>query len=56
MKKDGNCLFRSVADQLLNNQEEHGKYRKFAVDFISDHIIRYQNFMTFDPVRTSKTI
>jgi len=54
MKKDGNCLFRSVADQLLNNQEEHGKYRKFAVDFISDHIIRYQNFMTFDPGKNFK--
>jgi len=48
MEKDGNCLFRSVADQLCSNQNEHGKFRKIAVDFISDHIIRYSNFMTLD--------
>ena len=34
MGADGNCLFRSIADQLEGNEKLHRKYRQEAVDFI----------------------
>ena len=31
MGGDGNCLFRSVADQIEGNENNHAFYRKSAV-------------------------
>ena len=46
MQKDGNCLFRAVADQLENNEDLHQKYRNIAVDFMSEHEDRFSDFIT----------
>ena len=43
---DGNCFFRSVADQMENNQCNHFKYRKLAVEFLRDNQSHFQNFLT----------
>ncbi|XP_027193013.1 OVARIAN TUMOR DOMAIN-containing deubiquitinating enzyme 7 isoform X2 [Cicer arietinum] len=40
---DGNCFFRSLADQLEGNEEEHRKYRSMVVKHILD------NQETFEP-------
>ena len=34
---DGNCLFRSVADQLEGNDSKHDKYRMAAITYIQEH-------------------
>ncbi|XP_018457745.1 OVARIAN TUMOR DOMAIN-containing deubiquitinating enzyme 7 isoform X3 [Raphanus sativus] len=31
---DGNCFFRSLADQLEGNEDEHSKYRSMVVQYI----------------------
>ena len=35
--KDGNCLFRALSHQLLNDQDHHQKLRNIAVDFIQQN-------------------
>ena len=40
---DGNCLFRSIADALDNDQEKHFRYRRLAVQ----HIRAQVSFKTF---------
>jgi hypothetical protein len=40
IKGDGSCMFRSIAEQLDNNQEEYQKYRDSAVGYIRDNILR----------------
>lgn len=32
VKKDGNCLFRSISYQLEGNEDYHHKYRKLAAE------------------------
>lgn len=49
MMKDGNCLFRSFADQLVDNPEEHLNLRTTAANFLSDHIVRFSDFMALEP-------
>jgi OTU domain-containing protein 3 len=34
MGGDGNCLFRTIADQLEGNEKVHSKYRQEAVTYI----------------------
>jgi OTU-like cysteine protease len=34
IKPDGNCLFRSLADQMEGNQEHHMQYRQMICDFM----------------------
>ena len=36
IKPDGNCLFRSVADQLEGKQERHAEYREEIVNFMRE--------------------
>lgn len=52
IKGDGNCLFRSIADQLDGNEGEYSKYRKMAVEELIENREFFQNFipdtMTFD--------
>lgn len=45
MKKDGNCLFRSLADQLDNNEELHERYRKISVKFLRENEDYIKNFV-----------
>ena len=45
MGGDGNCLFRSVADQLEGDQSLHKKYRKAAVDYILQNKDYFSGFM-----------
>jgi len=35
MGADGNCLFRSIADQLEGHEKLHRKYRQEAIDHIN---------------------
>lgn len=32
---DGNCLFRSVSDQLYGDEKYHGEIRKLCMDYIT---------------------
>lgn len=32
---DGNCLFRSISDQLYGNQEHFSEIRKVCMDYIT---------------------
>lgn len=34
VKGDGNCLFRSIADQIDGDEDMHGIYRNIAVEYI----------------------
>ena len=42
---DGNCLFRSIADVLDNDQEKHLRYRRLAVQHIRLHPNEFQDFL-----------
>ena len=35
MGDDGNCLFRAIADQHINDQEFHVEYRNLALEYIN---------------------
>ena len=37
VRGDGNCLFRSVAEQLEGNEDNYQKYRKICVDYMIDN-------------------
>lgn len=45
---DGNCLFRSIADQLLGNPEQHGTIREKIVTYISDNKDHFSLFIEDD--------
>ncbi|CAL5197722.1 unnamed protein product [Lathyrus oleraceus] len=42
---DGNCFFRSLADQLEGNEEEHRKYRSMVVKHILDNREMFEPFI-----------
>ncbi|XP_052724780.1 OVARIAN TUMOR DOMAIN-containing deubiquitinating enzyme 7 isoform X7 [Vigna angularis] len=42
---DGNCFFRSLADQLEGNEEEHKKYRSTVVKHILDNREMFEPFI-----------
>lgn len=48
MGADGNCLFRSIADQLDGNEKLHMKYRQEAVKFIESHKEDFAPFIEDD--------
>lgn len=48
MGGDGNCLFRSVADQLEGNEKLHRKYRQDAIDHITAHQDDFSPFIEDD--------
>lgn len=52
IKGDGNCLFRSIADQLEGNEGNYRNYRELAVDKLKEDKEFFQHFipdtMTFD--------
>ncbi|EGR34728.1 OTU-like cysteine protease family protein, putative [Ichthyophthirius multifiliis] len=42
---DGNCLFRSISDQLDGNEEYHAYYRKIVVEQIKSNQDFFKNFI-----------
>ncbi|KAL6572978.1 hypothetical protein OROHE_002454 [Orobanche hederae] len=42
---DGNCFFRALADQLEGDEDEHGKYRSLAVQFIKNNREMFEPFV-----------
>ncbi|XP_059091845.1 OTU domain-containing protein 5-like [Tigriopus californicus] len=48
MVEDGNCLFRSVADQVYGDQEMHACVRDHCMDYISQNADYYSQYMTED--------
>ncbi|CAN1192001.1 OVARIAN TUMOR DOMAIN-containing deubiquitinating enzyme 7 [Linum perenne] len=45
---DGNCFFRSLADQLAGNEEEHEKYRSMVVQYIRKNREIFEPFLEDD--------
>ena len=48
MGADGNCLFRSVADQVFGDQEMHDQVRERVMDYISAERDHFSQFITED--------
>jgi len=48
MDADGNCLFRSVADQLCGDAEEHQSYRERCCEHMLDHAEEFSLFCVAD--------
>jgi hypothetical protein len=42
---DGNCLFRSIADNLTGAEERHHEFRKCVVEYIEQHKDHFALFM-----------
>lgn len=42
---DGNCLFRAIADQLLNDQRKHSQYREACVRFMQQNADYFSPFV-----------
>lgn len=47
VERDGNCFFRSLADQLENQQHAHDKYRQHVVAYMEAHEDDFAPFLTF---------
>jgi hypothetical protein len=45
---DGNCMFRSLADQLEGRQERHQYYRQVIVEYMSENPEDFQPFVDGD--------
>ncbi|XP_010444683.1 PREDICTED: OTU domain-containing protein 3-like isoform X2 [Camelina sativa] len=45
---DGNCFFRSLADQLEGNEDEHNKYRNMVVQYIVKNREMFEPFIEDD--------
>jgi NACalpha-BTF3-like transcription factor len=45
---DGNCLFRSIADQITGDQELHMAFRTRIMKYIKDHADHFRLFMEDD--------
>eukprot|EP00095_Tigriopus_kingsejongensis_P000006 maker-scaffold342_size201858-snap-gene-0.20 protein:Tk00006 transcript:maker-scaffold342_size201858-snap-gene-0.20-mRNA-1 annotation:"hypothetical protein DAPPUDRAFT_302835" len=48
MVEDGNCLFRSVADQVYGDQEMHACIRAHCMDYISQNADYFSQYITED--------
>jgi len=48
MNADGNCLFRSVADQIYGDPEKHELVRSLCMDFMEKERDHYSQFVTED--------
>jgi len=42
---DGNCLFRSIADQLDGNESKHLKHRRRIIKFMEEHSSDFEPFI-----------
>nr|XP_033795912.1 OTU domain-containing protein 4 isoform X4 [Geotrypetes seraphini] len=43
--KDGSCLFRAVAEQVLNSQARHVEIRKACIKYLQENRDRYEAFI-----------
>ncbi|XP_029456753.1 OTU domain-containing protein 4 isoform X2 [Rhinatrema bivittatum] len=43
--KDGSCLFRAVAEQVLDSQSRHVEIRKACINYLQEHRDRYEAFI-----------
>ena len=48
MGGDGNCLFRTIADQIDGDEKQHRKYRRDAVDHVNANRDDYAPFIEDD--------
>lgn len=48
IKGDGNCLFRSLADQIEDNEENHFRYRERIMAYIETHKDHFGLFLEDD--------
>jgi len=48
MAADGNCLFRSIADQVYGDQEMHDVVRKLSCDYMEAEREHFSQFVTED--------
>lgn len=53
MDADGNCLFRSVADQLCGDANEHQSYRERCCEHMLDHAEEFSLFYVADDFESS---
>jgi len=45
--RDGNCFYRSIADQFGDDQSEHDSFRQRIVTYMEEHADDYTPFLTF---------
>lgn len=45
--RDGNCFFRSLSDQLENNEHNHQEYRDKVIDFVEKNAPDFEPFFSF---------
>jgi len=45
---DGNCFFRSVADQICGRPEQHARFRQEIMDFVEEHEDDFKWFIEDD--------
>jgi len=48
MMEDGNCLFRSIADQIYGDEEMHGMVRTMCMDYMDKERDHFSQFITED--------
>jgi len=48
MEGDGNCMFRSIADQLEGDSEQHGFYRQKIIDYVQKNSDHFRLFIEDD--------
>ncbi|CAJ0929805.1 unnamed protein product [Ranitomeya imitator] len=42
--KDGSCLFRAVAEQILHSQASHLEIRRSCIQYLSDNRAHFESF------------
>jgi len=47
VRRDGNCFFRSLADQLENNEHNYALYRQHICEHLRTHEHEFSPFMSF---------
>jgi len=45
MDSDGNCMFRSIADQLVGDNQKHDQYRQEIINYIESHKDHFSFFI-----------
>lgn len=48
IETDGNCLFRSISDQLYNNQNKHYEIRNIIMNYIEENEEHFKLFIEDD--------
>ena len=47
MERDGNCFFRSLADQIEDCEHNHAEYRVKVMDYVERHKEDFEPFFSF---------